>query len=77
MSLNAGSYSGKVTLEHLTAPDAHVQDASQISWKGLSWTKDSNGKSYQSAKTTTTTNASNGKISVTIPDSSAVLITLG
>lgn len=78
VSLNTGSssYGGRVTIERLTAPDAHVQDASKISWKGLSWTKQSNGKSYQSAQTTSTTTASRGRISVTLPDTSAVLLTL-
>lgn len=76
VSLSAGGWNGRVTIERLTAPDAHVQDASKISWRGLSWTKQSNGKSYQSAQTTSSTTSSKGRLSVSLPDSSAVLLTL-
>ncbi|KAK4503674.1 hypothetical protein PRZ48_004589 [Zasmidium cellare] len=76
-SLSSGSYNGKITIERLTAPDAHVQDASKISWKGLSWTKASNGQSYSSASTTGSTTSRSGKFSVEVKDSEAVLLTLG
>jgi len=77
VTLKAGTYSGSVKVEKLTAAGgANVQDSSKISWKGQSWTFQSNGRPVTTASTTQTVRASNGAITTTVRASEALLLTL-
>lgn len=77
VTLKAGSYAGNVRIEKLTAPNgADTTDASKISWKGDSWTFQSNGKPVRTAVTTQNVKASNGVITTSIRASEALLLTL-
>lgn len=77
VNLKAGTYSGNVKIEKLTAAGgANVQDASKISWKGQSWTFQSNGRPVTTASTTQNIRASNGAITTSVRASEALLLTL-
>ncbi|CZT21093.1 uncharacterized protein RCC_06954 [Ramularia collo-cygni] len=77
VNFKAGTYSGNVKVEKLTAAGgANVQDASKISWKGDSWTFQSNGRPVKTASTTQTIRASNGVMTTTVRASEALLLTL-
>lgn len=76
VTLTVGSLTKSVKVEYLTAPAGDVQDASKISWKGQSWTYGSNGQPVNGQSTTINVPARNGKMTVTVRASEAVLLTL-
>ncbi|EME46224.1 glycoside hydrolase family 79 protein [Dothistroma septosporum NZE10] len=76
LNTNNANYNDDVRVDKLTAPDAHTQDASKITWKGTTWSFASQGKPVQGTSDTTTVRASKGQFTVTVPAAQAVLLTL-
>lgn len=61
-------------IEHLTAPDGALADGG-LSWGGLEWTYRSNGKGVSLRKDTNTKDVKDGAVTVSVPASSAIMIT--
>ncbi|CAK4030623.1 Hypothetical predicted protein [Lecanosticta acicola] len=78
VTLSVGSsYTGSATVDKLTADGADIEDASQVSWKGISWTYASNGRPVQGASTSVSVRGSRGRIGpITVKASEAVVVTL-
>lgn len=75
VNLQVGSVTGTFTVDKLTAPGADTIDASQVSWKGISWTYASNGKGVQGPSTSTTVRGANGQIGpISVKASEAVVV---
>lgn len=77
VTLTSGNtYAGNVKVERLTAPNSDLQDSSKITWKGTSWTYESNGMPVEGKSDTTNVKAAKGKFAVNVKASEAVLLTL-